>query len=39
EINVVWVYISYLRRKLESLDANIKIKAVRGAGYSLEEGE
>lgn len=39
EINVVWVYISYLRRKLESLDANIKIKAVRGAGYSLEECE
>lgn len=39
EINVVWVYISYLRRKLESLGANIKIKAVRGAGYSLEENE
>jgi DNA-binding response OmpR family regulator len=39
EINVVWVYISYLRRKLESLEAGIKIKAVRGAGYSLEEGE
>ena len=37
EINVVWVYISYLRRKLESLEANIKIKAVRGMGYSLEE--
>jgi len=39
EINVVWVYISYLRRKLESLDACVKIKAVRGAGYSLEEIE
>lgn len=39
EINVVWVYISYLRKKLVSLDANIKIKAVRGIGYSLEEGE
>jgi DNA-binding response OmpR family regulator len=37
EINVVWVYISYLRRKLEALDANIRIKAVRGIGYSLEE--
>jgi DNA-binding response OmpR family regulator len=37
EINVVWVYISYLRRKLESLNATIKIKAVRGSGYSLEE--
>ncbi len=35
EINVVWVYISYLRKKLASLDANIQIKATRGAGYSL----
>lgn len=39
EINVVWVYISYLRKKLSSLEANIKIKAVRGVGYSLEECE
>jgi len=39
EINVVWVYISYLRKKLASLDANIKIKAVRGVGYTLEESE
>lgn len=37
EINVVWVYISYLRKKLTSLDANVKIKAVRGVGYTLEE--
>ncbi|MDF2588104.1 MAG: transcriptional regulator [Anaerocolumna sp.] len=37
EISVVWVYISYLRKKLESLDANVKIKAVRGVGYTLEE--
>lgn len=36
ESNVVWVYISYLRKKLESLDANVKIKAVRGLGYTLE---
>lgn len=39
EINVVWVYVSYLRKKLASMDANIKIKAVRGLGYSLEEQE
>ncbi|RDU24499.1 response regulator transcription factor [Anaerosacchariphilus polymeriproducens] len=39
EINVVWVYISYLRKKLSSLDANVKIKAVRGIGYTLEEYE
>jgi DNA-binding response OmpR family regulator len=37
EINVVWVYISYLRRKLAALDANIHIKVTRNAGYSLEE--
>ncbi|MCD7756209.1 MAG: response regulator transcription factor [Firmicutes bacterium] len=37
EINVVWVYISYLRKKLAALHANIQIKATRNAGYSLEE--
>lgn len=37
EINVVWVNISYLRRKLKSLEANIQIKATRNVGYTLEE--
>lgn len=37
EMNVVWVYVSYLRKKLAALDANIQIKATRNAGYSLEE--
>ena len=37
EINVVWVYISYLRKKLTTLDANIHIKSSRNAGYLLEE--
>ena len=37
EINVVWVYISYLRKKLVALHANIQIKAMRNAGYTLEE--
>lgn len=37
EINVVWVYISYLRKKLSALGANIQIKAARNAGYCLEE--
>lgn len=36
EINVVWVYISYLRKKLSALHANVQIKAVRNAGYTLE---
>ncbi len=37
EVNVVWVYISYLRKKLTALHADIQIKSVRNAGYSLEE--
>ena len=36
EINVVWVHISYLRKKLLALKANIQIKANRNMGYSLE---
>ncbi|MBO5069845.1 MAG: response regulator transcription factor [Roseburia sp.] len=37
EINVVWVYISYLRKKLAALHADIQITVTRNAGYSLEE--
>ncbi len=37
EINVVWVNISNLRKKLTALNANVKIKATRNTGYSLEE--
>ena len=37
EINVVWVYISALRKKLNSIDANVQIKARRNIGYSVEE--
>ena len=37
EITVVWVYVSYLRKKLAALHADIQIKAHRNAGYSLEE--
>lgn len=37
EMNVVWVYISYLRKKLTALNADIQIKATRNQGYSLEE--
>lgn len=36
EFNVVWVYISYLRKKLTSLQSAVQIKATRGLGYSLE---
>ena len=37
EMNVVWVYISYLRKKLAALNADIVIRSVRNAGYLLEE--
>lgn len=37
EINVVWVYISYLRKKLACAGAEAEIKAARGMGYFLEE--
>ena len=40
--NVVWVYISYLRKKLTALGADVAIRASRNQGYSLEvveEGE
>ena len=39
EINVVWVYISYLRKKLTALKSEVKIKASRNLGYSLEAGK
>lgn len=34
--NVVWVYVSYLRKKLNMLSANIEIKSKRNLGYYLE---
>ena len=39
EQNVVWVYISYLRRKLTSLGSSVVIEAHRNLGYSLEAGK
>ena len=36
EINVVWVNISYLRKKLGQIKSNVAIKAVRNQGYILE---
>ncbi len=37
ELNVVWVFISSLRKKMEQIGANYTIKSVRGVGYQLEE--
>lgn len=36
EIGTVWVYISYLRKKLASLGAAAAIRSKRGVGYYLE---
>ncbi len=36
ELNVVWVYMSNLRKKLSSLGSRVSIRATRGRGYSLE---
>lgn len=37
EISVLWVYISYLRKRLQQMQANVVIKAKRNQGYYLEE--
>ena len=39
ETNVIWVHLSYLRKKLKKLDANVEIKAARNFGYYLEVKE
>ena len=39
ETNVIWVHLSYLRKKLKKLDANVEIKAARNFGYYLETKE
>ena len=38
EMNLLWVTISQLRKKLAELGTKAEINAVRGVGYSLEEG-
>lgn len=37
DTSVVWVHMSNLRKKLESLDCNAQIRFIRSAGYVLEE--
>lgn len=39
EINVVWVYISSLRKKLAQIGSTVEIKASRGLGYTLEKAD
>ena len=37
EINVVWVHISNLRKKLKSIGSTVSVYANRGMGYVLED--
>ncbi len=37
DIDVVWTYIGFLRKKLKALRADVEIRTIRGAGYALEE--
>ncbi|MGN0539493.1 MAG: response regulator transcription factor [Candidatus Fimenecus sp.] len=39
ETGIVWVYISYLRKKLAALSSKVEIAAKRGIGYMLEDKE
>lgn len=39
EVGTVWVYISYLRKRLEALSGQVKIKVKRNIGYTLEATE
>ena len=37
EVGTVWVYISYLRKRLSALGANVSIVAKRNIGYTLSD--
>lgn len=37
DVNVVWTNITYIRRKLEQLEASVQIQSLRGSGYRLIE--
>lgn len=39
EIDVVWTYIGFLRKKLKQIGSTVEIRTIRGAGYALEEME
>ena len=39
EIDVVWTYIGFVRKKLRQLGSRVEIRTARGAGYSLEDAK
>ena len=36
DINSVWLYISYLRKRLSSMNSKVEIVSKRNVGYKLE---
>jgi DNA-binding response OmpR family regulator len=36
DAGIVWVYLSYLRKRLAALGSTVSIRAKRGIGYTLE---
>ncbi len=36
EIDVVWTYIGFLRKKMKQIGAQAELRTIRGAGYTLE---
>ena len=36
DINSVWLYISYLRKRLAAMNSNVEIISKRNIGYRLE---
>ena len=39
DVGSVWVYISYLRKQLAAVGSTVTLRAKRGTGYMLREGE
>lgn len=36
EMDVVWTYIGFLRKKLKALGSDVELRTIRGVGYTLE---
>lgn len=39
EQGAVWVYVSYLRKRLGAVGSRVRIRARRGVGYTLEDSD
>ncbi|MCI8606987.1 MAG: response regulator transcription factor [Hungatella sp.] len=37
DLNVVWTYVGFIRKRLKQVGGGVEIRTARGAGYSLEE--